>query len=137
MLSLHVPIALVEAALTGAVLATLARWRLDLLHGLQRAGSRGVPALGVLVVALAVAAFVAPFASPLPDGLQTAARRLGFAAAARPLWPAPAPGYAASWLAASRVGGALAGLVGALVAAGLAFALTRPLGRARALELHR
>ena len=40
LLSLHVPIALIEAALTGAILATLARWRPDLLHGRERAGAR-------------------------------------------------------------------------------------------------
>ena len=137
MLSLHVPIALIEAALTGAILATLARWRPDLLHGAQRAGARGNAALGVLVVALAIAAFAAPFASSLPDGLETAARRLGFAAAVRPLWPAPAPDYQAPWLAASRVGTALVGLAGTLVAAMLAWALTRRLGSARAAGPHR
>ena len=137
LLSLHVPIALVEAALTGAILASLARWRPDLLHGVQRAGARGASAWGVLVLALAIAAFAAPFASPLPDGLEAAARRLGFAAAARPLWPAPAPDYAAPWLAVGRAGSAAAGLVGTLVAATLAWALTRRLGSARAAEPHR
>jgi len=137
MLSLHVPIALIEAALTGAILATLARWRPDLLHGLQRTGARGSAASGLLVVALAVAAFAAPFASTLPDGLETAAHRLGFSAAARPLWPAPAPDYAPPWLAASRVGTALAGLVGTLAAAALAWALTRRLGHAATAEPHR
>jgi cobalt/nickel transport system permease protein len=136
LLSLHVPIALIEAALTGAILATLARWRPDLLHGRERSGARGA-ALGLLVLALAVAAFAAPFASTLPDGLETAARRLGFSAAARPLWPAPAPDYEPPWLAASRVGTALAGLVGTLVAAALAWALTRRLGQAGAEEPHR
>jgi len=137
MLSLHVPIALIEAGLTGAILATLARWRPDLLHRRERAGGRGSAAWGLFVLALAVAAFAAPFASSLPDGLETAARRLGFAAAARPLWPAPAPDYEPRWLAASRVGTALAGLVGTLAAAALAWALTRRLGRARAVEPHR
>jgi cobalt/nickel transport system permease protein len=137
MLSLHVPIALVEAALTGAILTTLARWRPDLLHGDERPGARGGSALGLLVLALAIAAFAAPFASSLPDGLETTARRLGFTGAARPLWPAPAPDYAAPWLAASRIGTALVGFVGTLVAAALAWALTRSLGRARASEPHR
>jgi len=135
LLSLHVPIALLEAALTGAILATLARWRPDLLHGLQRSEDRRAPAWGLLVLALALAAFAAPFASPLPDGLETAARRLGFAASARPLWPAVTD--ATPWLAIGRAGSALAGLVGTLAAATLAWALTRRLGRARAAEPHR
>ena len=137
MLSLHVPIALIEAALTGAILATLARWRPDLLHGRERAGARGGAVWGLFVLALAVAAFAAPFASTLPDGLDTAARRLGFAAAAHPLWPAPAPDYELRWLSASRVGTALAGLVGTLVAAALAWALTRRLQQSQAAEPHR
>src|SRR5512143_780697 len=102
MLSLHVPIALLEAALTGAILGTVLRWRPDLVRGLQATGlspSRSAPVLGALVVALAVAAFVAPFASPLPDGLESVAERLGFAGAARALWPAPAPDYALPWVA--------------------------------------
>ena len=115
MLSLHVPIALLEAALTGAILGTVLRWRPDLVRGLQAGGapaSRSAPALGALVVALAVAAFLAPFASPLPDGLESVAERLGFAGAARALWPAPAPDYALPWVALGRAGTALAGVLG-------------------------
>jgi cobalt/nickel transport system permease protein len=136
LLSLHVPIALLEAALTGAILATLARWRPDLLHGLQGSRNGRAPAWGLLVLALALSAFAAPFASALPDGLETAAGRLGFAASARPLWPAlgaDAPG----WLAIGRAGSALAGLLGTLAAATLAWAVTRRLGQARAAEPHR
>jgi cobalt/nickel transport system permease protein len=131
MLSLHVPIALLEAALTGAILATILRWRPDLVRGLQAADlsrSRSAPVLGALVVALAVAAFVAPFASPLPDGLETLAGRLGFAEAARAVWPGLAPGYELRGLALGRVGTALAGVVGTLAAAALAWGLSRGLG---------
>jgi len=138
MLSLHVPIALLEAALTGAILATVLRWRPDLVRGLQAGGglaSRSAPVLGALVVALAVAAFLAPFASPLPDGLESVAERLGFARAARALWPAPAPGYEVPWAALGRAGAALAGVVGTLAAAALAWALSR--GAPREARPHR
>jgi cobalt/nickel transport system permease protein len=136
MLSLHVPVALGEAALTGAILATVVRWRPDLVRGLQGGRSVRAPALGLLVVALSFAAFAAPLASPLPDALESAAERLGFAGAARALWPAPAPDYAPAWLAAGRLTTALVGLAGALAAAGLAWALTRRLGPARAAGPH-
>jgi cobalt/nickel transport system permease protein len=126
MLSLHVPIGLLEAALTGAILATVLRWRPDLVRGLERGGAPA-PALGGLVVALAIAAFLAPFASPLPDGLESAAERLGFAEAARALWPAPVPDYALPWAALGRAGTALAGLLGTVAAAALALALSRGL----------
>ena len=136
MLSFHVPIALVEAALTGAILATVVRWRPDIVRGLQGVRSGAAPALGLLVVALAVAAFVGPFASPDPDALESVAERLGFAAAARGLWPAPAPDYVLPWLAVGRTASALAGFVGTLAAAGLAWGLTRRLGAARDAEPH-
>jgi cobalt/nickel transport system permease protein len=136
MLALHVPIALVEAALTGAILATVVRWRPDIVRGLQGSRTRRAPALGLLVVALAVAAFAAPFASPLPDALESVAERLGFAETARGLWPAPAPDYVLPWLAAGRASSALAGLAGTLAAAGLAWALTRRLRTERAAEPH-
>jgi cobalt/nickel transport system permease protein len=130
-LSLHVPIALLEAALTGAILATVLRWRPDLVRGLQAGSafaSRSAPVVGALVVALAVAAFLAPFASPLPDGLESAAERLGFAEAARALWPAPAAGYDLPWAGLGRAGSALAGVLGTLAAAAVAWALSRGLG---------
>jgi hypothetical protein len=135
-----VPIALVEAALTGAILGTVLRWRPDLVRGLQAAGipaSRTAPVLGGLVVALAVAAFLAPFASPLPDGLESAAERLGFARAARALWPAPAPNYELPWAALGRAGTALAGVLGTLAAAALAWTLSRGLGPSRQAGPHR
>jgi cobalt/nickel transport system permease protein len=131
MLALHVPIALLEAALTGAILGTVLRWRPDLVRGVQtasRSSSRTPPVLGALVVAFAVAAFVAPFASPLPDGLESVAERLGFAGVARALWPAPAPGYELPWAALGRAGTAAAGVLGTAAAAALAWALSRGLG---------
>jgi cobalt/nickel transport system permease protein len=132
LLSVHVPIALLEAALTGAILGTVVRWRPDLVRGLQPANGgpspRLAPALGALALALAVAAFAAPFASPMPDGLETAAERLGFPEAARRLWPAPLPDYEAPWLVAGRAGTALVGMLGTLAAAALAWALSRGLG---------
>ena len=140
LLALHVPIGLLESALTGAILGTVLRWRPDLVRGLQAGGppaSRSAPVLGGLVVALAVAAFLAPFASSLPDGLESAAERLGFAAAARAAWPSPLPEYALPWLAVGRAGTALAGVLGTLVAAALAWGLSRGAGAPREGGPHR
>jgi cobalt/nickel transport system permease protein len=141
MLLTHVPIGLLEAALTGAILATVLRWRPDLAAGLQRDGrpvARPVAtALGALGVALLIAAFVVPFASALPDGLEATAARLGFAAHARALWPAPAPDYVLPRaVALGRLAPAIAGLGGTLAAAGLAWMLSRGLS-ARGRTGHR
>ena len=111
LLSLHVPIALLEAALTGAILGTVVRWRPDLVRGLQAAPDLG-PAPGPRRRSSSRSRW--PRSSrrsprPLPDGLESVAERLGFAGAARALWPAPAPGYELPWAALGRTGTALAG----------------------------
>jgi len=119
MLVTHVAIGLLEAALTGALLVTLLQWRPDLVAGLDApaAGRRPVVlALGLLGAALAVAAFVAPFASALPDGLERTAASLGFASKSRFLLPG-----------LTDVTPAVAGVAGTAVAAGLAFAMGRKL----------
>jgi cobalt/nickel transport system permease protein len=119
MLVTHVAIGLLEAALTGAILVTLLRWRPDLVAGLDAsvAGRRPVVlALGLLGAALAVAAFVAPFASALPDGLEKTAETLGFASRARALLPGLAV-----------VAPAVTGVIGTVAAAALAFAVGRKL----------
>jgi cobalt/nickel transport system permease protein len=117
MLVTHVAIGLLEAALTGAIVVTLLRWRPDLVAGFglgmpERAP--GVLVLGLCGAALAVAAFVAPLASTLPDGLQTTAESLGFASRAYALLPK-----------LSVLAPTVAGVVGTLVAGVLAYAVGR------------
>ncbi len=85
----HAAIGVLEAALTGAILVTLVRWRPDLVRG-AASGPAGRPlafAGGVLGLALVVAAVLPPFASALPDGLERAAIDLGFAGRAREAAP--------------------------------------------------
>jgi cobalt/nickel transport system permease protein len=124
----HVAIGLLEAALTGAVLATVVRWRPDLLRGLsgEATAASGIAlAGGLLGVGVAVAAFLSPFASALPDGLDHAAERLGFAGRAATSWPAPFPDYAVPFPASPAIATAAAGVVGTLLAAALAWGVSR------------
>ena len=128
MLVSHVAIGLLEAALTGAVLATVVRWRPDLLRGLSgEAPVAAAAALagGVFGVAVAVAAFLSPFASGLPDGLDHAAERLGFATRAAESWPAPLPDYSLPFLSSPAVATAAAGVVGTILAAFVAWGVSR------------
>lgn len=139
MLVTHVAIGLLEAALTGGILVTILKWRPDLVAGLGRAPGERRPAaiaLGLLGVALAIAAFVAPFASALPDGLDTAAEALGFAERATSPFPAPLAGYTVPFLSSLALAPALAGVTGTLAAAALAWALSRALRRSDD-DLHR
>jgi cobalt/nickel transport system permease protein len=135
----HAAIGVLEAALTGAIVATLARWRPDLLTASAASPSRAdttVFVAGAMALALAVAAFVTPFASPLPDGLQHAARALGFAGRARPLLPAPFAGAALGRGPFARFVPLIAGCLGTLLAAIVAWLAARGLpGRGR--DAHR
>jgi cobalt/nickel transport system permease protein len=88
-------------------------------------------------VALAVAAFLRSLRPGAPGRLESAAERLGFAAAARAVWPAPAPDYVLPWLALGRAGTAVAGVLGALAAAALAWGLSRGTAAPREGRPHR
>jgi cobalt/nickel transport system permease protein len=128
MLVTHVAIGLLEAALTGAVLATVIRWRPDLIRGVTadgRISSAGAFVTGAIGIALALAAFVSPFASALPDGLDHAAQRLGFAARAHAEWATPFAGYAWPFAASPEIATALAGILGTIAAALIAWAVSR------------
>ena len=129
----HTAIGLLEAALTGAILVTLVRWRPDLVTGPGGAANArrpGALVLGALGLALLVAAFLAPFASRLPDGLEHTALRLGFAAHAKPLLPVPLERYGWFTNALGRLAPLAAGLIGTLVAALLAWTAARGLSKA-------
>jgi hypothetical protein len=124
----HVAIGLLEAALTGAVLATVVRWRPDMLRGVsgERSAASGLAVAGGLFgVAIAAAAFLSPFASALPDGLDHAAERLGFAGRAAASWPAPFADYAVPFLSSPAIATAAAGLAGTLLAAVVAWGVSR------------
>jgi cobalt/nickel transport system permease protein len=130
MLVTHVAIGLLEAALTGAILVSLLRWRPDLVAGANdrsAGGRRAVLATGVLGAALVVAACAAPFASALPDGVAKTAESLGFASRARVLWPALWPGYRLPWSRIAAIAPAAAAVLGTVAAATLAFAISRSL----------
>lgn len=130
MAGVHMLIGLGEAVITALIVAAVSRARPELLH--EPVTSEGwrryadVAAYGVLV-ALGLVVFVAPFASPWPDGLQRVAASLGFStrAAAAPPLPAPLARYVIPGLGGGAASTMLAGAVGALVAFGLAYLTAR------------
>ena len=91
--------------------------------------------VGGLAVALAIAAFLAPFASEFPDGLEYVGQRLGFlpdeGQATAPPLPAPMADYALKLpgLEHARAATAAAGVVGTLFVFGLAWSMARMLPR--------
>lgn len=133
MMGIHALIGAGEAAITMLVIAVLLRSRPDLLGTRE---TKGVQMAGVLsyglVVSLAVALFVSPFASQWPDGLERVASTFGFSsrAVAEPSHHVWLMDYRIPGIESAAVSTALAGAVGTLVALGasLGFAalLLRP-----------
>jgi cobalt/nickel transport system permease protein len=119
MLSIHVLIALAEAGLTLALLAVLAYAATKVAP--QRAWM--VP----LSIAAVVAVIVSPFASSLPDGLESVATALGFEPLAGTLFAAPFAEYTVVAAGTSEIlSTALAGFMGVA----LMFAVAYGTGRA-------
>ena len=139
MIATHSVVGVLEAVLTGAILVTVLRWRPDLVRGRQQEPEMrhpGATLLGVLAIAVAIAAFVSPFASALPDGLEHAAGVLGFAAHEQHAMPAPFANYALPLVPSGRVATALAGTLGTVVVAAAAWLISRGL-RTRSDGVHR
>ncbi len=129
--AVHMVIGLAEAVITMLVLAVIARARPEFFSGAgsDGGGRRAMAAYGA-TAAIALAVFVAPFASSMPDGLEHVAERLGFTAlAAGSRTAAPMPDYSVEALAGSSVwlSTVIAGGVGTLIVFGVAWLLARAL----------
>lgn len=87
---------------------------------------------GILLLALALAAFVSPWASRSPDGLERVAEDQGFIAQGegKPTWQnAPLPDYAVPLVHNPSASTALAGSIGTLVVFAAGWAGARMLHR--------
>ena len=88
--------------------------------------------IAALLVALALSAFVSPFASDKPDGLDKFSEDQKFAeqAQGKDAWThAPLPKYKLSGIEHESVSTAVAGVIGTLVVFGLAFGLAKVVSR--------
>lgn len=129
MLNIHMLIGVGEGLATGLIVFALSKAKPELLRGaresLPGAERRNLAAFGLLIC-VGLAAFVAPFASPWPDGLERVAETLGFAAESpQHALPAPMADYQAPWLRSAVLGTAIAGLLGTFLAFGASYALAR------------
>lgn len=138
MVLVHSAIGIGEALITAGVLAQVMALRPDLVATLTPvpAAERlplGRFLTGGIVAALAIAAFLAPFASEFPDGLEAVAGREKFESLAQPTKVALLDEYAVpapvkSWQRTSwwePVSVALAGILGTLGIAAISFAFAR------------
>jgi len=130
MTGVHALIGLGEGVVSALVYVAVARTRPDLLPDSPTSRTapihlRAFVVLGLLVT-LGIALFVAPFACPWPDGLDSVATRLGFAPKAlEPMLPALAADYHLPGFTSPALATAAAGAVGALVVFGLAILFSR------------
>ncbi|MDA1158611.1 MAG: energy-coupling factor ABC transporter permease [Planctomycetota bacterium] len=127
MVTLHALIGVGEAIITGFVVSVIYQQRSDLIDAAQT--SRNSAAASVsrvvtagLVCALAVAAFAAPFASGLPDGLDSVADRFRIAAADQSVSglftdydTIPMAGWQSLSVSVAGIGGSLAVFAAALL----------------------
>lgn len=130
----HMVIGAGEGAITALVLAPLLRARPELLDlgASPAAAAAGQHRGGWLLAGIAafgLALFVAPFASPLPDGLEHVAESLGFAerAHADSVVPAPLPDYALPGVESPGLATAIAGAIGTAAALLLSWLIARAL----------
>ncbi len=130
----HAAIGLGEAVITGLVIRFILSVRPELIYEtvppdlppVRRWGQILSAGLGV---SLAVAIFLAPFASEYDDGLEWVGAKLGFIKEEKSVFSAPIPDYQLPLpgLHHIRVATAVAGAVGTIVVFTVAFALARML----------
>ena len=134
MAGIHMLIGIGEAAITALVLTAVAATRPELLDDRQQAASpAGSFLVYGLIVAMALAVLVSPFASSWPDGLEKVAEHLGFidVAVEVPTLPALVPDYEMPGISSASVATALAGAMGTVIM----FVLTWIFGRLLVLRM--
>ncbi len=129
MVGVHMLIGAGEALVTVAALAFLTATRPDLL-GEQTAKGGGRWALAGLAIALLVV-FLAPLASSHPDGLEWVATQQAFLSSALDSPYQLLPDYTIPGLDNASLSTILAGLIGALIVAGVVYVAGRALARNR------
>ncbi|MBA4387857.1 MAG: hypothetical protein C0404_07740 [Verrucomicrobia bacterium] len=138
MTGIHMLIAVGEALITTLVVRTILIERPGLVG--DQAGSIRTPMPGGVVVqgilvAIVLAAAIAPFACSWPDGLEKVASTLGFEhKATRPLLTTPFADYRIPWIVSPAFSTAVAGAAGTLLAFFAAHLLARRLARNEAAK---
>ena len=140
MASVHMVIGIGEGLISALVFLAIRRMRPDLageISGPAQPRQWSELVCYGLLAALGVAIFVAPFACPWPDGLESVAARLGFdQKAVHQVVSALAPGYQVPGVRWAAGATAVAGAAGTLVVFGLALLLARSLVREPAEDTH-
>jgi cobalt/nickel transport system permease protein len=124
MVGVHMLIGIGEGLITAGALAFVAATRRDLLEPAS-AATGGLRWAGVGLALALTLTFVAPLASPHPDGLERVAEDLGFLGAARGAPYEVIPDYVLPGISNEALATIAAGVVGTLLVAGVAFGVAR------------
>lgn len=127
MLGIHALIGVGEALITVAALSFILAARPQLMQRSATAGGRGWIAAGALVSLLVV--LLSPLASGFPDGLEWVAAETGFLQTARDAPFELLPDYTMPFLGETALSTIVAGLLGALIVAAVAYLAARALRR--------
>ncbi|HZZ44196.1 MAG TPA: energy-coupling factor ABC transporter permease [Tepidisphaeraceae bacterium] len=131
MAGVHMLIGVGEAIITTLVIFAMMQSRPDLLEGAALENKKGYWEIMVFgaVIAIGLALFVSPFACAWPDGLDHVADALGFMGreAKGRIIPSPMPDYVFPGVKFVGLATSIAGVVGTVVAFGLAVVLARVL----------
>ncbi len=133
MAGVHMLIGIGEGLISALVFLAIRRMRPDLVGeagGAAQPRQWGELVWYGLLIALGLTFFVAPFACPWPDGLESVANKLGFGdKALHQIIPSPAAGYQVHGIHWAAGATAIAGAAGTLLVFGLALLLARALVR--------
>ncbi len=132
MLGVHALIGIGEALITVAAVAFIMQMRPDLMEG-ESVKSKG--GIGWVIGGIAIALFLvllAPLASASPDGLERVAEDIGFIGAANSAPYELLPDYTIPFLGQTSLSTIVAGIIGALVVAGLVYLIGRSIVGRRA-----
>lgn len=125
MLGIHAVIGLGEAFITVAALSFIMNICPQLLQTSAEAGGRGWVVGGIIITLLVI--LVSPFASGFPDGLEWVAEEKGFWDTAVDAPFQLLPDYTIPALDETGLSTIAAGIIGALLVAGIAFSIARML----------
>ena len=128
-LALFAVSAVLEGAITLAVLEALEKIQTKAVRRPQQAWSPAAAGLSLAAVVLASVGFL--FASAAPDGIQRLGEKVGIAAHVRPLTHTPMANYQAAFISSDFLGKAAAGLAGVALIYGACLLLGRVVTRNR------
>jgi cobalt/nickel transport system permease protein len=124
MVGVHMLIGVGEGLITAGALAFVAATRRDLLEPADGAAGGLRWAVAGVILALALT-LLAPLASPHPDGLERVAEDLGFIGLAREAPYEIIPDYVLPGISNGALATIVAGVLGTLIVAGVAFGVAR------------